>query len=140
MDSLKDFFSSGAEFAGKVADSVHSDDRKYRRLKNSLQQIVPVLVITGVATAAIGLIALSFGSLTSFALASFMGYISYNSFVLAGNMNKIAEKPAAYFSAFGLVDGLDTRKLKDDLTKGTFGCAFILNNLVDFINSSKVRA
>ncbi len=130
-----------SKLMGNAAHNIHLNNPRYRQmvtgLEKSVEPIAIVGVVAGCAAVVFGAIALAAGSLVALALTGLTVCVAYNSLVISANVAKIVEAPAKYFSAYGIGEGLDKPKLKDDLGEGTFGCTGILNGIVEGLDILK---
>lgn len=122
-------------------DKLHGiNNPEHQRLKSSLMEGSTVLrtasVAAGLVTAVFAIITLAFASVGALILTGLCGFVAYNASQLGENLAKISKIPASYIENYGVLNDrrLNAERLKEDLSKGTFGCATVIGLIIDRIN------
>ncbi len=141
MSLFSDFVKGVDNLMGEVTHEIHKGDPNYRRMVRDLQDSVgPMAIIglvTGCAAVVFGLIALTTLSVGAAVLTGLTVCVSYNTMQIAANVAEISKFPAKFYSGYGSGSGLNKTSLKTALCKGTFGCAWLLNGIVDGLDILK---
>jgi hypothetical protein len=127
------------------AEHIHENiDPEYKKqkteIKDSLQKVGLMSTAAIAASVAFGILGITMtasGGLAAIVgvpliLVSLpLGYLAYNGYRVAENLNEIVDNPKKYQATFGLEDGFDKDKVKAKLKENTFGFSWIIDFAID---------
>lgn len=137
-----------SSFIGHLQDSaehLHENiDPEYKKqkaeVKGFLQQVglaSTAAAVTSVALGILGIVFAASGGLAAIVgvpliLVSLpVGYLAYNAYRIAENLNEIVDNPKKFQASFGLEGGFDKDKVKAKLKENTFGFSWIIDVAID---------
>lgn len=128
-----------------AAEHVHENiDPEYKKQKEEMKdglQKMGLLSTAGVASSiALGILGIALtasGGLAAIVgvpliLVSLpLGYLAYNAYRVAENLNDIVDNPIKFHAPFTLEKAFDKQKIKEKLKENTFGFSWIIDFAID---------
>lgn len=101
-----------------------------QKLKRYAENGSKIALIGLVASIALALVSLCFGSVLGLLIAAPLFYFTYNAYIVSENGKKFADNPRNYMSNCGLGGSVNKTKLCEDLSSGTFLFNWAVDKLV----------
>ena len=133
-----------AEYLHENIDSAYKKQKE--EVKDCLQKVGLLSTATMAASIALGILGITCAATGGLAavvgvpliLVSLpLGYLAYNGYRIAENLNDIVANPKKYQVSFGLEGALDKDKVKEKLKENTFGFSWIISAVIDQLSKNK---